>query len=92
MQTLGQYKVGVTFNPSQNPTVDEIKQKAADLIDLINGIPLPDAPSPTDESDADFFEAPSRWVEVLSLKRRALEAIEDGAMLAVNAATKPERV
>lgn len=36
--TEGQYRVGVTFNPSSNPLVDEVKQKAAELIDLMNSI------------------------------------------------------
>ena len=32
--TEGEYRVGVSFNPSNNPTVDEIKASAAKLIDL----------------------------------------------------------
>lgn len=32
--TLGEYKVGISFNPSSNPDVDELKQKAADFIDF----------------------------------------------------------
>lgn len=39
--TLGEYRVGITFNPSGNAIVDEIKQKAAELIDLIEDIPSP---------------------------------------------------
>lgn len=31
--TFGQKAVGVTFNPSQNQSVAEVKQKFADLID-----------------------------------------------------------
>lgn len=34
--TLGEYRVGITFNPSGNELVDKIKRAAADLIDLIN--------------------------------------------------------
>ncbi len=34
-QTEGQYRVGVDFNPSANPAVDQIKAKAAELIDLV---------------------------------------------------------
>lgn len=37
--TLGEYRVGIDFNPSKNPTVDGIKRRAADLIDYINNIP-----------------------------------------------------
>ena len=36
MQTKGEYRVGTTFNPSASGLVDEIKRKAADLIDLID--------------------------------------------------------
>jgi hypothetical protein len=35
MTTTGEYRVGISFNPSQNPEVDEIKSQAAKLIDLI---------------------------------------------------------
>lgn len=34
-QTEGEYRVGVSFNPSNNPLVDQIKAKAAELIDLV---------------------------------------------------------
>lgn len=37
-QTLGQYRVGVSFNPSANPLVDKVKQQTADIIDLIANI------------------------------------------------------
>ena len=33
--TEGQLRVGVTFNPSGNPLVDEIKNASAALIDLV---------------------------------------------------------
>lgn len=32
--TLGEYRVGIDFNPSSSPDVDSIKQAAAALIDL----------------------------------------------------------
>lgn len=34
--TFAEKAVGKTFNPSQNPLVDAIKQKAAEYIDLLN--------------------------------------------------------
>lgn len=34
--TLGEYRVGISFNPGGNPSVDAIKRAAADLIDLID--------------------------------------------------------
>jgi hypothetical protein len=36
--TKGEYRVGISFNPSSNDTVSKIKRAAADLIDLIEGI------------------------------------------------------
>ena len=34
-QTEGEYRVGVSFNPSNSSAVDEIKRKTAELIDLM---------------------------------------------------------
>jgi hypothetical protein len=36
--TLGEYRVGITFNPSGDETVNKIKRAAADLIDLVDSI------------------------------------------------------
>ncbi len=33
--TEGEYRVGIAFNPGGDETVDAIKRKAAELIDLI---------------------------------------------------------
>jgi hypothetical protein len=74
--TKGEYRVGIDFNPSQNDVVGQIKRKAADLIDLITTI--------TTDGETD------QYVEVSRLKSLAQTAIEDGAMWAVKAATKPE--
>lgn len=34
-QTEGEYRVGIHFNPGGNPQVSEIKEAAAELIDMI---------------------------------------------------------
>lgn len=36
--SIGQERVRVSFNPSSNSLVDDIKQKSADLIDLCQGL------------------------------------------------------
>lgn len=77
MQTKGEYRVGISFNPSQDDAVSRIKRAAADLIDMIDSIP----------SDRDS----ERGNEAGRLKALAQTSIEDGAMWAVKAATKPER-
>ena len=74
MMTKGEYRVGYKFNPSNSSMVEEIKLRAADLIDLIEGIPQ----HPLLGCDA----------EIMRLKALAQTAIEEGAMWAVKAATK----
>lgn len=38
--TEGEYRVGISFNPSTNPLVDDVKKKAANLIDLMHEISI----------------------------------------------------
>lgn len=85
--TKGQYRVGITFNPSNDDMVGKIKRAAADLIDLIETIPVPEWPDDlTVEEDIRM----DKWDnEVRRLRALAQTAIEDGAMWAVKAATKP---
>jgi hypothetical protein len=78
--TKGDYRVGVSFNPSGNDIVHQIKQQAADLIDLIDEIP---------SLGAETEEQLVRAAEVARLKALAQTHIEDAAMWAVKAATKP---
>lgn len=75
--TKGEYRVGISFNPSGDDKVGQIKRAAADLIDLI-----------------DTIEAPENGIgpggaEVMRLRALAQTAVEDAAMWAVKAATKP---
>lgn len=74
--TKGEYRVGINFNPSADDHVGQIKRMAADLIDYIESIP-----------GAEVRDL--RGTEVGRLKALAQTAIEDGAMWAVKAATKP---
>lgn len=79
--TKGEYRVGIAFNPSSDDMVSRIKKAAAELIDLIEAIPLPEFAN--DEIiDGDYVS------EVYRLKDLSQSAIEDGAMWGVKAATK----
>jgi hypothetical protein len=71
--SLGEYRVGISFNPGGNEKVNEIKAAAAALIDLVDGLYARDQ-------------------EVRRLKHLAMAYIEDAAMWAVKAATKPDRL
>lgn len=74
MTTKGEYRVGITFNPSGDDLVAQIKRQAADLIDLIETIP----------SDRESAVGNERG----RLKALAQTEIESAAMWAVKAATK----
>ena len=70
-KTLGEARVRTEFNPANNGLVDQIKQKSAELIDLVSTIP-------------DGSEAPK---EAGRLKALAMTGYEESAMWAVKAAT-----
>jgi hypothetical protein len=48
--TWGEKQAGVTFNPSQDPTVAEVKERFAGLMDLLN-----DLRSQSDDGDVKRF-------------------------------------
>jgi hypothetical protein len=70
--TIGEYRVGISFNPSANPDVDAIKRAAAGFIDLCAKIR---AEKPDDD-------------EINRLWALAMTHMEDAAMWAVKATTK----
>lgn len=70
-KTLGEARVRTEFNPSNSGLVDQIKQKTAELINLISTIP-------------DGSEAPR---EAGRLKSLAMTSYEEAAMWGVKAAT-----
>lgn len=73
--TKGEYRVGITFNPSADDMVARIKRAAADLIDLIDNIP---------NGEGEWGEDGERS----RLKALAQTGVEGAAMWAVKAATK----
>ena len=74
MTTKGEYRTGISCNPSGDDLVARIKRASADLIDLIETIP----------SDRDSAVGNERG----RLKALAQTEIESAAMWAVKAATK----
>lgn len=70
--TVGELRVRTTFNPSATALVDQIKQKSAELIDIVYNMP-DDNPDVTQEKDR--------------LVRLAADRYEEAAMWAVKAAT-----
>lgn len=86
MQTKGEYRVGISFNPSNDGMVDRIKRASADLIDLVESISVPDLLNIT--SPEERGPMINQLGEVMRLKSLAQTAIEEAAMWAVKAATK----
>jgi len=74
--TKGEYRVGISFNPSGDNMVGQIKAKVAELIDLIDTIPLKGG------------STSAQFNEINRLKALAQTNIEDAAMWGVKAATK----
>lgn len=85
--TKGEYRVGLGFNPSGSGLVAQIKVAAAEMIDLIDGIEEPLLP--VDQWHPKLNAALDHAVEVERLKALAATAVEEAAMWAVKAATKP---
>lgn len=81
MQTKGEYRVGITFNPGNDDKVAGIKAAAAHLIDMIE-----DACECGSVANSAMG---SLEAEKFRLKALAQTAIEEGAMWAVKAVTKP---
>jgi len=69
--TIGEDRVRTKFNPSADSLVDQIKQKTAELIDMMGAIPVP-------------TENGAETDRLISLARTAYE---EAAMWAVKAAT-----
>jgi hypothetical protein len=76
--TLGEYRVGIPFNPLSNPIVDDIKRRAADLIDLCEGM----------RKETGDLETDAERNRLISIAQTYLE---DAAMWAVKAVTKGPR-
>lgn len=76
--TIGEERVRLTFNPSDNPLVTELKQKSAAMIDLCEKAKWPHSPD-NDQAHANN--------EALRLWALAQTAYEEAAMWAVKAAT-----
>jgi len=76
--TTGERRVRTKLNPSSSDNVDLIKQRTAELIDLVNDLPKTNA-----DTDPDGVRAP----EAGRLRALAMTAYEEAAMWAVKAAT-----
>lgn len=83
-QSIGEKRVRVSFNPSEQSVVDSIKQKSADLIDILQAV-RNDEVSKTYEKTPEEKNALSG--EKLRLIALAQTAYEEAAMWAVKAAT-----
>lgn len=82
--TLGEQRVRITFNPSNESVVDRIRQKSAELIDLLQAV-RNDEVSKTYDKTPEQLQAQSG--EKLRLISLAQTGYEEAAMWAVKAAT-----
>jgi hypothetical protein len=81
-QTLGQKRVKADFNPAKNDLVDQIKNKSAELIDLLQTMRENAELAAREKSDSTNSNVSGEKLRVISL---AQTAFEEGAMWAVKA-------
>ena len=81
-QTLGQKRVKAEFNPTKDGLVDQIKNKSAELIDLIQVMRNDEASKSYEKTPEQFKELSGEKLRLIAL---AQTAIEEGAMWAVKA-------
>lgn len=81
-QSVGEQRVRTTFNPSQDDTVSQIKQKSAELINLCEELKI----SKVKSAEVSLEEQLNKG-EFLRLVSLAQTAYEEAAMWAVKAAT-----
>lgn len=83
-QTLGEKRVRISFNPSLESTVDRIKNKTAELIDLMQALRNDEVVKPENASPEAFRENSGEKLRLIAL---AQTAYEEAAMWGVKAAT-----
>lgn len=84
-KTIGESRVRTTFNPSANSTVDQIKQKTAELINLVERLrTVTPMLNEADEQRGASYPADSETQRLIS---EAQTRYEDAAHWAVKAAT-----
>lgn len=76
MNSIGEMRVRTTFNPSDNDHVTKIKNKTAELINLVQATPVAEGTYPE-----------AKVAEFGRLRSLAMTAYEEAAMWAVKAAT-----
>jgi len=82
--SLGEQRVRTKFNPSQDGVIDQIKQKSADLINLLQGIRNDEVSKTYNKSVEAMNELSGEKLRLVAL---AQTAYEEAAMWAVKAAT-----
>lgn len=83
-KTIGELRVRADFNPSQNDVVSQLKQKTAELINLLQAIRNDEASKTYGDSEAHLKELSGEKLRLISL---AQTEYENAAMWAVKAAT-----
>ena len=82
--SLGERRVRVEFNPAFNGTVDEFKQKTAELINLLQYVRNDEVSKTYDKSEEFMKEFSGEKLRLIAL---AQTAYEEAAMWAVKAVT-----
>ena len=82
--TIGEFRVRTKFNPSADSVVDQIKQKTAELINLLQAVKNDEVSKTYDKSEAAKIQMSGEKLRLIAL---AQTDYENAAMWAVKAAT-----
>lgn len=82
--TFGQKRVGLSFNPSQDSSVSNVKQQTAEIIDYMQAVRNDECSKTYDESPEVLQQKSGEKLRLISL---AQTAYEEACMWAVKAIT-----
>lgn len=83
-KTIGELRVRTQFNPSNNGVVDQIKQKTAELINLLQALRNDEASKTYDQSPEEKMELSGETFRLIEIAQKEYES---AAHWAVKAAT-----
>ena len=79
LQSRNEAVIGVSFNPSRKPVVDLVKKLTAELMDVLDSVPVPPATFMDNTSGTNLQAEYGRWMSL------AKTHLETASMFAVKA-------
>lgn len=78
MQTIGEKRVRVEFNPSKDGIVDQIKQTSAELINLMQALRNDEAAKPENDTPAKLNENAGEKLRLIAIAQTKVKRLQCG--------------